>query len=61
MKNYVVEVGENCWLARWSGDPGRTLVFEDAKRYSKRGAAIAMGMVKKKYSWRTYKVKEIPG
>ena len=28
---YVVELQDGCWLADWPGDPGRTIVFENAK------------------------------
>lgn len=41
---WVVELCPGCWLAPWSGDPGRTLVVENAKQYkSERGAKIALG------------------
>lgn len=41
---WVVELCPGCWLAPWSGDPGRTLVVEEAKQYkSERGAKIALG------------------
>ena len=30
---WVVRFDEGCWLAPWSGDPGRTLVRTSAKRY----------------------------
>ena len=45
MKKYIVELYENCWLATWSGDPGRTHVKESAKKYkTSSGAKIVLGM-----------------
>ena len=49
---FIIELDPDCWIAPWSGDPGRTLVKESAKKYkTKKGAAIYLGMVKK-YPWR---------
>ena len=39
MKRYVVRIGENCWLAPWQGDPGRTIVKENARVFCSRQAA----------------------
>lgn len=30
---YVVEIDEGCWLCDVEGDPGRTLVIENAQRF----------------------------
>ena len=48
-----------CWLAPWGGDPGRTVVLANAKRYkTERGAKAAATIAKKKYSWRKIGVVE---
>ena len=40
---YVVALEPGVWLAPWEGDPGRTLVLENAKRYpSERSAKRAL-------------------
>ena len=45
---YIVELHEGCWLAPWTGDPGRTLVLKTAKLYlTKRGAKIALGLARR--------------
>ena len=45
---YIVELENGVWLADWPGDPGRTLVRENAKQYTtEHGAAIALGMARK--------------
>lgn len=31
--NYIVELQKGCWIAQWSGDPGRTLVKTSARVY----------------------------
>lgn len=31
---FIVELEPGVWLAEWSGDPGRTLARENAKRYA---------------------------
>ena len=31
---YIVQIGKDCWLAPWEGDPGRTLVKDSARRFS---------------------------
>jgi NTP pyrophosphatase (non-canonical NTP hydrolase) len=33
VKEYIVKLEEGCWLAPWSGDPGRTCVEKNAMRY----------------------------
>lgn len=36
---YVVELEDDCWLAEWSGDPGRTTRVESAKLFDSSFAA----------------------
>lgn len=36
---YIVELQAECWLATWTGDPGRTCVESSAKRYNTRAKA----------------------
>ena len=38
---YLVELQPGCWTAPWTGDPGRTLHIENAKRYNAAPAAKA--------------------
>ena len=35
-----VKLEENCWLADWEGDPGRTIVEENAKEYFNMKSAL---------------------
>lgn len=30
---YVVELENNCWIAEWEGDPGRTIVHTNAQKF----------------------------
>lgn len=44
---YIVELEPGVWLAPWSGDPGRTLVKKEARRFKSRGEATQwMGWAK---------------
>lgn len=44
---YIVKLNPKCWLAPWSGDPGRTCVKKNARRYKTlRGARIALGLAR---------------
>ena len=36
---YIVRLQPGCWLAPWSGDPGRTLVLASARVYRSEAAA----------------------
>lgn len=36
----IVEIEDGVWLAPWDGDPGRTLVKENAKVFRKESTAI---------------------
>ena len=49
--NYIVELaGKEWWLSTWNGDPGRTLVRENAKRFkTKTEATRALERVIKKW------------
>lgn len=48
MPQFIVRISERCWLAEWTGDPGRTLVRESAKRFNSVAAARkALAMARK--------------
>lgn len=50
---FVVAISDDCWLAPWSGDPGRTCLIENAKRYKTESAARhALSIAAKKYTFR---------
>tara|TARA_R110001592_G_scaffold32728_1_gene114379 strand:- start:1030 stop:1224 length:195 start_codon:yes stop_codon:yes gene_type:complete len=34
MKNYIIELESNCWVAKWEGDPGRTIVKKNAEIFN---------------------------
>ncbi len=54
---YIVKLEEKCWLAPWSGDPGRTVVDKNAKVFlSKAGAKLAMGKAQKIRPFKNAKV-----
>jgi len=36
---YIVELDEGVWIADWEGDPGRTLIKDNAKKFGSRGKA----------------------
>ncbi len=36
---FIVELEQDVWIADWDGDPGRTCVESNAKRFRKRGPA----------------------
>ena len=45
---WIVELQDRVWLARWSGDPGRTFIRSSAREYTtERGAKIALGMARR--------------
>lgn len=46
---YIVELHEGCWVAPWSGDPGRTLKIHNARRYAHRSSAKAALTRARKY------------
>ncbi len=40
---WIIELEEGVWIAPWDGDPGRTLVQNNAQRFpSERGARQAL-------------------
>ena len=41
MTHYVVEIEPGCWLAPWSGDPGRTARMDSAKVFDDEAKAKA--------------------
>ena len=48
---YLIELRDEVWLARWNGDPGRTIKKEKAKKFfEKRNAYLKLGKLKKVYS-----------
>lgn len=56
-KKYIVNINNEYWLAPWTGDPGRTLVKENAKKYtSMHGAKTAAGIAIRKRPWRDGKI-----
>ena len=58
---YVVELQEGCWLLPGGGDPGRTLVFESAKRYNtEKGAKIALGIARRYRPFLNAKIRKEP-
>ena len=45
---FIVELEPGVWTAEWSGDPGRTLVRNNAKRFkSKRSARTAINSARR--------------
>ena len=34
MREYIIELEKDVWLAEWKGDPGRTLKIENAQKYT---------------------------
>ena len=36
---FIVELESKCWIASWDGDPGRTIVKENAKKFKTKGQA----------------------
>ena len=53
---WLAEISPGCWLAPWTGDPGRTAVGANAKRYKTEGAAkAALTRARKAFRWRRIK------
>ena len=52
---FIIEIEpETQWLAPWSGDPGRTCIKENAKRYkTKKAAQAALSRAMNRYSFRS--------
>ncbi|HJX82308.1 MAG TPA: hypothetical protein VJ248_09770 [Candidatus Udaeobacter sp.] len=59
---FIVELEPGVWLAPWNGDPGRTTVKENAKRFDIRYFARIAGEEAQKYrsffGWRVCEVEE---
>ncbi len=36
---YIVKLEEKCWLAPWAGDPGRTTLEKNARKFKTKRAA----------------------
>ena len=53
---YILKFEDNeCWIASWSGDPGRTLIRESAKLFdTKEKAKIFKKKILKKNSHRDF-------
>lgn len=54
---WVVQLEEGCWLADGNGDPGRTLVFANARRFSTH--AEASWELKRARRWRRFEAARI--
>ncbi len=54
---FIVKLHERCWLADWEGDPGRTIKYENAKKYKSELAAERA--LKKAREFRPFKDAEI--
>ncbi len=33
MSKYVIELEKGCWLSEWQGDPSKTMVRKNAKKF----------------------------
>lgn len=58
--HYIIELQPGCWLAPWSGDPGRTLVRESARQFAtRRGATVALRYARQHRPLRDAQVVEV--
>ena len=58
---WIVEIEPEVWLAKWSGDPGRSVVIECAKRYpSIRSATAALAKARQHRPFRDARIVEAP-
>lgn len=55
----VVDAHEPCWLATWSGDPGRTCDVSVARLWDRRGAERALARVRKRFPLRSYQLQRV--
>lgn len=54
MTRYIVEIEPGCWLAPWTGDPGRTTQMDSAKVFtSEAGAKAAIARMVRDNTHRT--------
>ena len=57
---YVVELQEGCWLADVTGDPGRTVLIENAQKFKhKSNAEKALQKAKKDNPFRQFTTAEV--
>ena len=56
-KKYIVLLEQECWLAPWSGDPGRTCVKGNAMKY--KTIAKAAESLARARKWRPFSAAEI--
>ena len=48
MSGFYIQLERGCWLAPWTGDPGRTMVEASAKRFpSRQSAERALGQARR--------------
>lgn len=48
--SHLVEIEPGVWLARWAGDPGRTLIRENAQQFpTEANAQLAIDLMLKRY------------
>ena len=48
MECWIIELEPGVWIAQWNGDPGRTLVLSNAKRFrSFESAALALSKARR--------------
>lgn len=63
MSQYLIRLtksSEPCWVADWEGDPGRTLVKENAKRYlNEIVAARALRRLRSLYPFREMEIEPL--
>ena len=60
MPEFIVEIAPGCWLAKLQGDPGRTLLRDNAKRYkSEHAANCALLWAKRAFPNRDYSAAEV--
>ena len=53
---WIAQISEGCWLAPWGGDPGRTIMRDNATRYKTAGAAkAALTRARKRFGFRNIK------
>lgn len=58
---WLAKLSEGCWLAPWEGDPGRTIVEDNAQRYKTEGAAkAALTRARKRHTFRKIKGQAVP-
>ena len=57
MKYYIkIQAIHDCWVADWEGDPGRTRIKENAKKFSKKEAEKVCELLTKNYPQRKFSI-----